>query len=508
MSRLRSKTLNLPEEHPFVPDPGRGKAEKISGKRRGFYGELRGKIFKSGRGAGKGKSSRFGRGFSRGKGGKFRQRVTVKARFQKHSGKNSAKNLRRYIHYIGREGVDKDGGPAKVFEKEGEVTRDTATEQVKEWSSDRHHWRLIISPERGEDLDLKQFAKDLVEGMEQDLGTKLEWLGAAHYDTENPHIHLLIRGKTDRGEDLVIKRSYVSYGMRDLAEEIATRTLGHRQEWEIRQELQKGVTQERFGQIDRKLLFEVRGSVDGVIDLKSELNLVDRELRDLKIKRLKFLRNLGLARRASPGKWQLSKNMEKVLRGLSVQGDIIKTMHEKMRKGRENILFEPGEHPGISGPVKHKGLIDELGDKTFMLVEANDGKNYYVALTRYSEKEGFESSVGDTVSVEAHGFHGKPIDKEIVEISIDGAGEIKEEAALSYLKRKSSYKDTSSAASSWKNMKRRLSALERRGIVKRTGKDRWNVPSDLEVRIRERSVLYPKVIVTERVREKFKQRER
>ena len=102
----------------------------------------------------------------------------------------------------------------------------------------------------------------------------------------------------------------------------------------------------------------------------------------------------------------------------------------------------------------------------------------------------------------------KPIDKEILEISKDGGGEIKEEAALSYLKRKNSYKNASSAASSWKNMKRRLSALEKRKIVTRAGEDRWNVPSDLEVRIRERSVLYPKVTVTERVREKFKQRER
>lgn len=507
MNKLRSRTLNLPEEVPFVPDPGRGKTEKFSGKRRGFYGELRGKVFKSGRGSGKGKRSRFGRGFSRGQGGKFRQRVTVKARFQKHGGKNSAKNLRRYVHYIGREGVDKDGGPAKVFNREGEVTRDSSVEQVQEWAADRHHWRLIVSPERGEQLDLNEFASDFVKGMEQDLGTKLEWFGACHYDTENPHIHLLIRGKTDQGEDLVIKKDYVSFGMRDLAEQIATRALGHRQEWEIRQELSKGVTQERFGPIDRKLLFEVRGSVDGIIDLDSEFNLADRELRDLKIKRLKFLRNFGLSRRVSTGKWQLSNNMEKVLRGLSIQGDIIKTMHEKMREGRENVCFEPGEDLGISGTVVHKGLVDELGDKTFMLVEAKDGKNYYVSLTRYSEKEGFESSVGDVVSIEAHGFHGKPIDLDILEISKGEEGQVSEEAALSHFKRKNSYKSSSSAASSsWKNMKRRLSALEKRGLVKRIEKDRWVVPGDLETRIRERSVFYPKVTVTTRVREQQRER--
>lgn len=503
MSNSRSRTLNLPEEVPFVPDPGRGKTEKISGKRRGFYGELRGKIFKSGRGAGKGKGSQFGRGFSRGKGGKFRQRVTVKARFQKHSGKNSAMNLRKYVHYIGREGVDKDGGPAKVFQKEGEVSRDTTLDKVKEWEADRHHWRLIISPERGEDLDLNKFAKDFVEGMEQDLGTKLEWLAAAHYDTESPHIHLLIRGKNDQGEDLVINRSYVSYGMRDLAEEIATNALGQRQEWELLHELKSGIQKERFGQIDRKLLFEVRGSLDGVVDLKSNSNLADRELRDLKIKRLKFLRNLGLARRVSPGKWELSNNMEKVLRGLSIRGDIVKTMHAKMRAGREAIFYDPREHSGVSGRVRHKGLVDELGDKTFMLVEGVDGNNYYVALSRYSEKEGAESSIGDLVSVKASGFENKPIDKVILEIAAERNGEVSSSAARSYLER-----TKSSSASYWKNMERRLGALERKGIVTRTGDERWDVPNDLEFRVRERSALYPKVTVTERVREKFKQRER
>jgi type IV secretory pathway VirD2 relaxase len=33
--------------------------------------------------------------------------------------------------------------------------------------------------------------------MERDLGTKLDWVAAEHWNTDNPHIHLLVRGKVD-----------------------------------------------------------------------------------------------------------------------------------------------------------------------------------------------------------------------------------------------------------------------------------------------------------------------
>jgi type IV secretory pathway VirD2 relaxase len=44
--------------------------------------------------------------------------------------------------------------------------------------------------------------------MERDLGTKLDWIAVDHYNTDNPHVHLLIRGKAEDGRDLVISRDY------------------------------------------------------------------------------------------------------------------------------------------------------------------------------------------------------------------------------------------------------------------------------------------------------------
>ena len=65
--------------------------------------------------------------------------------------------------------------------------------------------------------DLKGFARELVGQMEKDLSTKLDWVAVDHWNTDNPHIHVLVRGRADDGKDLVISRDYISHGFRQRA---------------------------------------------------------------------------------------------------------------------------------------------------------------------------------------------------------------------------------------------------------------------------------------------------
>jgi type IV secretory pathway VirD2 relaxase len=74
--------------------------------------------------------------------------------------------------------------------------------------------------------DLRAFARELVADMERDLGTKLDWIGVDHYNNDNPHLHVLVRGKADDGRDLVISRDYISRGIRARAQERVTLELG------------------------------------------------------------------------------------------------------------------------------------------------------------------------------------------------------------------------------------------------------------------------------------------
>jgi type IV secretory pathway VirD2 relaxase len=36
-------------------------------------------------------------------------------------------------------------------------------------------------------------------GAERDLGTELDWVAIDHWSTDNPHVHVLIRGRADGG---------------------------------------------------------------------------------------------------------------------------------------------------------------------------------------------------------------------------------------------------------------------------------------------------------------------
>ena len=82
-------------------------------------------------------------------------------------------------------------------------------------------------PEDAAELEnLRTFTRELLDDVERDLGTKLDWVAVDHWNTDNPHVHVLIRGRTDDGQDLVISRAYISRGFRDRAAERVTMELG------------------------------------------------------------------------------------------------------------------------------------------------------------------------------------------------------------------------------------------------------------------------------------------
>lgn len=74
----------------------------------------------------------------------------------------------------------------------------------------RHQFRLIVAPEDGIDYDdLKSLMRRLMKPMEEDLGTRLEWVAVDHFNIGHPHTHIPIRGKDDRDRDLVMPPSCI-----------------------------------------------------------------------------------------------------------------------------------------------------------------------------------------------------------------------------------------------------------------------------------------------------------
>ena len=114
--------------------------------------------------------------------------------------------------------------------------------------------------------DLRAFTRDLARQMEADLGTKLDWVAVDHWNTDNPHVHMLVRGVDQDGQDLVISRDYISRGLRSRAEEFVSIELGPKPEHEVRSALEREVDAERWTRLDA----EIRLAADetGMIDLR------------------------------------------------------------------------------------------------------------------------------------------------------------------------------------------------------------------------------------------------
>src|SRR5258708_5882446 len=149
------------------------------------------------------------------------RRVVVKARVVRASSRSArTAPIGAHVSYLKRDGVTRDGSHAQMFDATGDRADDVAfAERCKD---DRHHFRFIISPEDAGDMtDLRAFMRDLAAQMERDLGTRLDWIAVDHWNTDNPHVHLLVRGVTDDGRDLGIALDYISPGLRSLAVDLA-----------------------------------------------------------------------------------------------------------------------------------------------------------------------------------------------------------------------------------------------------------------------------------------------
>jgi hypothetical protein len=59
-------------------------------------------------------------------------------------------------------------------------------------------WKLIISPEFGEKVDLGELTRQLMNRIGTDLGTRVEWVAVIHRSTEHPHVHVALHGTDDR----------------------------------------------------------------------------------------------------------------------------------------------------------------------------------------------------------------------------------------------------------------------------------------------------------------------
>jgi type IV secretory pathway VirD2 relaxase len=342
-----------------------------------------GNSFRSARGRSR---SRFGRGGRAAVSIRLRsnaRRVVTKARVVRHRGARfHSAALPKHIMYLKREGVTRDGENPRLFD----ITSDSADEDAfaGRCKDDRHSFRFIIAPEDAVEIgDLKSFTRELMLDVENDLGSKLDWIAVDHWNTDNPHVHVLIRGRADDGQDLVISREYISRGFRDRAAERITLELGPRNEQEIRSALEREVDAERWTSLDRALR-DIADQCGGVADLRPGPETEDPELRRLLLGRAAKLERLGLADRLGSARWTLKPGLNQTLRELGIRGDIIRIMHQAMSvDGNQPDLTsfalqgaEPSEQ--VLGKLVKRGFDDELKGTAYAIVAGIDGRTHHL----------------------------------------------------------------------------------------------------------------------------------
>ncbi|MHB1076034.1 DUF3363 domain-containing protein [Thiobacillus sp.] len=398
------------------------------------------------------------------------RRVTIKTRLVnlKQAGPRSTTT---HLRYIEREGVGRDGEPGQAY---GPTTDNTDLAAFEgRGKEDRHQFRFIVSPEDAEQLDdLRTYTRHLMSRMETDLGTSLDWVAVDHWNTDNPHTHVVLRGKDDTGKDLIISRDYIAQGMRERASELATEWLGPRTELEIQQSLRREVDQERWTSLDRTLQREAQ---DGLLHMNQPTSDSSRrQQRMLLIGRLQRLQRMGLAHESSPGVWTIHTDAEQVLRTMSERGDIVRTMQLAMGGVQRDLaVFEPGENVRpVVGRVAAKGMTDELYDRGYLVVDGIDGKAHYVALNANVELEQYP--VGSVV--EARGSADiRAADKNIATLAVDGLYRTDHHLTMTKVQA-TPRRDPKEVVDAHV---RRLEALRRAGIVERMAEGVWRVPADL-----------------------------
>jgi type IV secretory pathway VirD2 relaxase len=267
----------------------------------------------------------------------YRRRSVVKASFRRnrHNGRWTA-----HARYLARENAQRANERGLGIDAVRDGLDPVAT--VRDWEqSDQLMWSFIVSPEDADRIDLHTHVRDLVAEMERDLDTRLEWIAIDHHNTDDTHVHLLVRGVRENGRPLEIDREYLKRGIRELSERLIEREIGPRSEREVLLARERVVEREQWTEIDRAL--RRRARFDRVVtydhvESRSEGACVRAEQ---EMVRLRYLEKLGLARRIGERTWELSTAHEAELRRRQREHDIIKTRaHERQRARSNDREFE------------------------------------------------------------------------------------------------------------------------------------------------------------------------
>lgn len=397
------------------------------------------------------------------------RRVTVKVHIARAGRSGGRQAFGAHVRYVQRDGVDRDGKQGQLYGRDSERVDGKAF--LKRSSEDRHQFRFIVSAEDGTELgDLKATTRQLMKQMEQDVGTRLDWVAVDHHDTGHPHSHVIVRGRDAEGADLVIAPDYLMKGLRGRAGQVVTEALGPRLEIDIANAARREVGQDRFTGLDREL--SALAQAEEIV-VAGASGSVDRFRQALHRQRLRHLEGLHLAEKTGQATWHLKPGWEKALQAMGRRGDIVRSLSAGLVPGPASagvrFLEERGrDHAPFTGVVLSQGPVDELRDTRFLIVEDMKGAAWYVPARNLGPGE--MPPEGAVVEVGGRRAGAREADHVIAGIAERSGGLYSDELHLAA--------DPASSSAYRLAHKRRLEALRRAGISGRRTDGVWDIPPD------------------------------
>jgi type IV secretory pathway VirD2 relaxase len=297
---------------------------------------------------------------------------------------------RAHGRYLARESAAGSKATAAGFNRERDGI--DVVRELERWqsSSDQRLWKVIVSPEFGDRIDLHRLARDLIGQMERDLGTELEWVAVTHHNTEHPHVHMAVRGVTNAGQPLCLKREYVKHGMRGIAEEMCTRQLGYRTSRDAAEAVRHEVGERRFTSLDRALLRQEDQATRQpespyftVVKNPAQVGRDESARRHANhlLARLAVLQRMGLAESVGENAWLVRQDFEEVLRAMQRTGDrqrILAVHGAPISDKRLPIqILDTQDFTAVEGRILIHGEEDHSG-RSYLMLEGTDAKVHLI----------------------------------------------------------------------------------------------------------------------------------
>jgi hypothetical protein len=313
----------------------------------------------------------------------FNQRVAVRVTY---CGNTNRGQWKAHGKYVARESATQ-GGKATAAGFNGTDQGLDILTTVDNWqrAGDERLFKIIVSPEFADHLDLRRHTRAMMLRMELDLATQLQWIATVHHNTEHPHVHIAVRAVDDKGAPLRLPREYIRSGLRSRAEEVATEAVGYRSTADAQEAQRRETLQNRFTSLDRILQRSNDGSslrfVVAANPNDTSPSESGRQLQTHLSARLIHLQAMGLARLVAPCKWNVRADFEKVLRTLQQSND-----RQKMLAAYGALVSDkrlPFQITNLRQVRWVAGRVllhteDEQTGKRYMLLEGTDAKVHLI----------------------------------------------------------------------------------------------------------------------------------